>query len=304
MKCIRPVVLVLLTMTLAACGPDTGDTTAGSGGGGSSAGGGGDAGGDGGAGGSPTAPVVYRVPDDECPSDYPYGLTITTDVEAEVEYLKHMPACTNGAATAMWLRNDTDAVWELQSRSGSSGQVTRLDETLRQVSFMDAVGSSLPLLMPKGNVSVNVPPEDVNWSISLDYTLGWAAHDLAVERVASAGETAAVAALRRRSPAGAAVAACALAGVEGAKTVSHLEEADSREVMIEVLGSSVAGLKCRTEAQRVRTFNPDGTPAVLSDELSHLGANTELIEKVHTRMDFAQRAFKALTFGLKFWHRG
>ena len=31
-------------------------------------------------------PTAYLVPDSDCPADYPNGLTVTTDVEAEVAY--------------------------------------------------------------------------------------------------------------------------------------------------------------------------------------------------------------------------
>ena len=252
----------------------------------------------------PPPPVSYRVPDSACPPEYPYGLTVTTDVEAEVEYLDDMPACTNSAQDSIWLQNDTEAVWELKSKSGSAGVVTPLDETLGQVSFMDAVGTNRPLLTPGAQASVNRPPEDVNWVISLRYTVGWASHDLALDRIESLGEAAAVAALKRRSPAGAALAECALAGVEGAKTVANLGDADASQVMIDVLGTSAAGLGCRQAAKTVPTIDANGNAAVLSDELTHLGNQTELLEKVHVRVDYAQRASKILTLGLKFVHKG
>jgi hypothetical protein len=213
-----------------------------------------------------------------------------------------MPACTNDEATGMWLQNDSDAVWKLSSISGSSCDITPVKETLGESFFMDAVDASLPLLVPKAKVTVEMPPEDVKWSISLAYTLGWASLELALDRIASAGEEAAVAALRRKSPAGAALAACALAGVEGAKEESNLEEADATELIVDSLGTGAAGLKCRTEAASVPTLNADGSRAVMSEDLEYLNRQTELLEKVHVRM-YAQRASKMLKLGLVFLHR-
>ena len=247
--------------------------------------------------------MSYRVPDSACPADYPYGLTVTTDVEAEVEYLDNMPACTNAAETAMWLENDSDAVWELRSTSGSGGTVTPLEETLGQFSFMDAVGSTKPLLLPKAKVSIDRPPGDVNWVVALPYSFGWAAHDLVLDKIETAGEAAGVAALRRRSPAGAAMAACTLAAVEYAKSLSDLEDADAAEVIVDGLGTSASSLTCRNEAKSVRTFDAAGSSDALSDELTHLAGQTEVLEKVHV-MDYAQRAAKVLTLGLEFLHRG
>ena len=47
-------------------------------------------------------PVTYPVPDSDCPDGWT-GLEVTTDTEAELEYLDDMPACTNAEADTTYL---------------------------------------------------------------------------------------------------------------------------------------------------------------------------------------------------------
>lgn len=252
-----------------------------------------------------SSPLSYQVPNTDCPSDYPYGLLVTTDVPSEVQYLDKVPACTNADSTYTWVRNKSDAVWLINTTTPGSAQRLQDDVTtdLAEAAFMDAVRPPTAILVPGTSRLVNLPPEQVQWEVSLEYSFGWEAQDFTLSRIESAASGGAVAALRRRgSPAGAAVAACALAGYEGVRGAKGLADADAQQVIIDVLGTSAAGLKCRTEAQDVSTVHA-GSPGVLSEELTHLGSQTELLENVHLRLDNAQRLSKAVNL-LKFLPRG
>lgn len=309
----RALVAAVLVLGLAACGPDDGgdgsggssDNGAAGGDSGADGGGGsGDSGGDtpGGSGSGPTA-VTYQVPPESCPDDYPYGLMVRTDVEAEMEFIEKMPACTNASGSATWVNNGSDVVWEFRTAGPGAATLRRNGEEsdLLESVFLEAMNPSHAILVPDASAVVDLPPERVAWEISLPYTFGWAGQDFTVERLESVAQGAAVASLRRKgSPGHAAALACAFAGYEGSQAVAdNLQEADARQVMIDALGASAAGAQCRLESRRVRTVSPAGSAHLLSDDLAHLGTQAELLDTVHVRLDAAQRGSKLLTLGLK-----
>ncbi|SDO73386.1 hypothetical protein SAMN04489867_0444 [Pedococcus dokdonensis] len=331
MRGVRAVVAVVLVLALGACGPDD-DAGSGAGGAGGGAGGGGGAGSAGGAGGgggaggtggdtgddtgsdtgggSVTNPprATYQVPDEECPVDYPRGLLIGTEVEAEMEFIEKMPACTNESFSATWVSNGSEVVWEF--RTAAPGMASRRNNgevnDLLESAFLEGTNPSHAILVPHASAVVDLPPEQVAWEISLPYTFGWAGQDFALTRLESAAQGAAIASLKRRgSPGRAAALACGLAGYEGAQAVSdQLEDADTDQVIVDALGVGAAGAKCRLESRNVRTVSPSGAPSLLSDDLAQLGRQTEWLDQLHVRLDTAQRGSKLLTLGLRLAHKG
>ena len=253
---------------------------------------------------TPTAtPLSYRVPDGDCPPDHPYGLTVTTDVPEEEQYLDDIPACTDPAGTATWLHNGTEAVWTITSTTTESGQVVPVEEGLEQTSFVEAVHPSDPVLLPGEDVVVGLTPTSVKWSIDLPLSFAWSAHDVVLEKLRSLGETAVETALRRQSPAGEALATCTFAVLDYGEAVSDLEDADAGDLVTKGLESGAAGAKCHEQASRVGVVDAAGGEVVLADDLAHLREQTEVLDRLSTRAGYAQRLAKVLELGLPALHR-
>lgn len=252
---------------------------------------------------APPAPApTYQVPDSDCPSGWT-GLVVTTDSDAEVEYLDDIPACTNASSDTTYLENRTDAVWTLRSTSSNRGTATPITPTLGEVSFAGAVmypGDGEAILVPDAEVTVDLSPDEVEWVIDLPLSVAWQGHDVVLEEIEAAGETAALAALRRQSQAGAALAACTFALKDYAETVPDLENANAAEVVLDGLGITAASSACRTEAAAVSTVDETGRPVFLTDELERLRSQTAVLEKMDTQLGYGQRAAKVLRLGLKF----
>jgi hypothetical protein len=248
----------------------------------------------------PTAFPIYRVPDTECPSNYGTGLLITTDSAAEVEYLDDIVACTTLTGTATYLKNDSDAVWTFHNRGSTPGRVQPWNEELVASSFRSIVGPQRALMVPRAVVTVNLPPEEFSWDIDLPLSVSWEGHELVAEKIKSAGQEAFVAALRRKSPAGAALVACTL-GVDGvARGVPELEDADFSGVVLTGLGVATTTNKCRQAAVRAPVVDETGRVVTLSDELGRLERQTATLARVETRLSYVARGFKVLKLGIKF----
>jgi hypothetical protein len=280
-------------MLLVGCGGGDG----GDGGGNSS---GGNSSGDDGDPSEPTPTPVetsYTVPNASCPGDYGTGLTITTDVPAEVQYLDEIVACTNNAG-ATYLYNDSDAVWNLHRTGANSPTVTYWDSATlgwKAWSFEQIVSPEQALLVPGGSVTVNLPPESLEWDLDLVKSVAWQGHDLVVEKLQSAGKAAVIAALKRETQAGAALVACTFAVHELAKTKTDLENADLTEVVLDGLGVTVSGSNCTIQAAEVVRVEPQtGQSVALADDIAELKQQTALLSKVETKLNNASRMFKVI----------
>ena len=134
-------------------------------------------------------------------------------------------------------------------------------------------------------------------------SFGWQAHDIVVSKIEAAGKAAALAALKRQSPAGAALAVCTLAVTDFAKGVADLENADTSNVLVNGLGVGASASGCRSESAAVATVDETGRPITLADDLERLRIQTKVLEKAYAKMGWVQRAAKALALGLKFLPR-
>lgn len=250
----------------------------------------------------PPPPPSYQVLDSACPDGWT-GLRVTTDDEAEVEYLDDIPACTNDLGDTTYLENDSDAVWILRSTSYRGGSTKSWNLTLEEQSFLQAVQgqrAGRAIFVPGADLTVDLPPEEVEWVIDLPLSVGWEAHDLVLDKIEGAGQEAAVAALRRQSRAGAALATCALAATTYAETVEDLEDADAVEVVLGGLGVGAASSACHTASASVSRVDDAGRNVALADDLEHLRRQTAVLQNVDTRLGYAQRASKVFQLGLKF----
>lgn len=248
------------------------------------------------------AAPAYQVPDSACPQGWA-GLTVTTDNEAEVEFLDDLPACADASGARTYLKNQSDAVWVLQATSATAGTATPVGRSLTQESFVAAVGASDPtrvILVPGAQLTVDLRPDQFEWLIDLPLSFAWQAHDVVAGKIAGAGQGAALAAFQRRSPAGNALAVCTLAALEHARTIESLEEADSSEVLLDGLGLGAATHQCRLRAAEVTPVDVAGRPTNLADELARLQSETKILEHLDGRLSVAQRAAKVLGLGLKF----
>lgn len=286
-RMLRSVVMCLFLASLAGCGSSTEDAAE-----------------PGDAGGTPDGAGIgaYRVPDGNCLPGWT-GLLVTTEIEAEVDYLDDMPACSNAAGDATYLENRSDAVWLLRSTSTKSGRTTPVEFTLREQSFIDSVRRAYPgqvILVPGARLIIDLSPMDVEWVVDLPLSFAWQAHDVLVDKIRSAGEEAALAALKRQTRAGGALAACTSAVAEHATTVGGLETADASEVLLDGLGVGLAYTRCSSETASVATVDETGRALTLADDLERLQRQAAVLEQLHVRLSYAQRAARVLGLGLAF----
>lgn len=245
---------------------------------------------------------IFEVPSWQCPANYGVGLTITTDSEAEVEYLDDIVACTNEVGSATYLKNNSDAVWSLRNLGSVPATAFSWGETLTASSFRSVFGPEQVLMVPQAVLTANVPPQALRWDIDLPLSVSWEGHGVVVEQIASAGEAAVLDALRRRSPAGAAIVTCTLAVKEYASSVGGLEDADLSEVVLAGLGSGIATNRCRQAASLVPVVEKStGRTVAMSTEIDHLARQTAVLQRVETRLSYAARAGRILKLGIRFF---
>lgn len=248
----------------------------------------------------PTFPT-YQVADTECPRDYGIGLSITTDSQAEVEYLDDIVACTNPDGAATYLRNESDAVWRLDSLDGTPGRVRMQNQGPVAASFRDIVGPRLPLMVPGAEVTVDLRPEQIRWDIDLALSVDWQVHGMVAEKIKSFGEEAFIRALKRRSPERAALAQCTLGVDETARDASDLGDADLTDVVLTGLGAAATTNKCRQAAAAVPAVDETGRVVSLTEDLSHLERQTAVFEGIKTRLSHVSSGYKVLRF-IKLMH--
>ncbi len=249
-----------------------------------------------------TPRATYQVPAEDC--DGWTALTITTDDVAELEYLDDFVACVNPAGDTTYLWNQSDAVWVLGTNLGTP---TPVEASLTEQSFVAAVGAATPgqtILVPGAKVSVDRPPEAMEWVIDLNLSFAWQGHDTVVGKLRGTGQAAMLAALKRRSPAGEALAVCTLAVYDYSKTVSKLEDAEPTQVLIDGFGVGASASKCRTRSAAVGAVGEAGQSLTLADDLARLRGQTELLEQIHGKLSYAQTASRLLKFALKASPRG
>jgi hypothetical protein len=225
-------------------------------------------------------------------------LTITTDVPAEVEYLDDIVACTDDAGTTTYLYNDSDAVWNLIGTGANPPTFDYWDSAnnpnWKAWSFEQAVEPGQPLLVPEGSITINLPPASLTWDLDLAKSVAWQGHDLVVEKLQSAGQAAVVAALRRQTQAGAALAACTIAVHELAKAQTDLENTDLKEVVLDGLDVTVSGSRCAMESTNVTVEQRTGQSVALVDEIAKLEQQTARLSQVQTKLNNAHRVFKVI----------
>lgn len=244
----------------------------------------------------------YQVRDSDCPQGWT-GLRVTTDADAEIDYLDDMPACVNAAGDTTYLQNRSAAVWTLHSVSQRVGRVTPADQRAgEQVSFLQAVQGQrdTAILVPGAAVTVDLPPDEVEWLIDLPLSVGWEAHGLVLDTIEGAGQAAGLAALRRQSQAGVALATCAVTATAYADEVEGLADADAVDVMLTGIGLSATSSACYTESLAVGTVDDAGRRVSLAHELERLRGQTATLQSLDTRLGYAQRASKVLQYGLAF----
>jgi hypothetical protein len=237
------------------------------------------------------------VPNSACPLGWS-GVAVTTDTAAEITYLDDIPACRDASGSATYLKNNSDAVWTLRSTT-TSGTVTPSGQNLVEWSFVQAVSDARPglaIFVPGAEVTVDLPPESIVWAIDLPLSIGFQGHEVVLGKLRQGGEAAAVAALRRQSPAGGALAACTFSVVQAAESVSDLEDADAVDVVLAGLGVGTASSACRTAAVAVGTLDGASQPIALADEIDRLTAQTDVLERIQTRAGNAQRVARVLNF--------
>lgn len=251
-------------------------------------------------------PPTFQVLDNDCPTGWS-GLQVTTQNAAEVEYLDDMPACVSPDGARTYLANRNEAVWLLSSVSGSAGLTASPKITWGEQSFIWAVRDAYPgkaIIVPGAEMTIDLPPQEVEWVIDLPLSFGWQGHDVVVDKIESAGQAAALAALKRQTQAGAVLAVCTMAVTQYAESVRGLQDASASEVMLSGLGVSASTSRCLSDSAAVGVVDDAGQPVSLADELRRLQTQAELLGEVQTKVGYAQRASGVLALGLKLLPRG
>jgi hypothetical protein len=113
--------------------------------------------------------TTYQVPDSKCPQNW-RGLIVTTETDAELQYLDDMPACTNSAGNLTYLENSSPAVWVLRSISRNPGSVRWVGTSARELSFRAIFKNSYTgqvIFSPGAKLVVNLSPDEVEWIVDL-----------------------------------------------------------------------------------------------------------------------------------------
>lgn len=182
-----------------------------------------------------------QTADEDCPSNYPVGLLIWTDVQVELEYLRDVLACTNPAHTLTYLKNTGEVVWKPRLTSPWSADVQYFHDSPKARSYRSAVAGRYAhaLLTPEQVLVVGADPRVVAWDLDLPLSLSYQVHDTLVSELKRYGEGAVVAALDTRSRRGAALAGCTISGYNIATEAPDLAEKPPREwVMLGISGSA------------------------------------------------------------------
>lgn len=246
---------------------------------------------------------TYRVPDTSCPDNYGIGLSITTDVAAEVQYLDDVVACTNATGTATYLENKSDAVWRLTSLGARPGRITRWNgqiATLIDGSFRSILSEvrtdSGSLMTPGGLLTVDLPPGELRWDLDLVLSTAWQGHDVGVEKIKSVSQDALIAALARKSPARRALATCTIGLYKTARDVTDLPDADFAQVMLTGLGAASATTTSRQAALYAPAKNEYGKVVTLSEEIGRLKVQGAVLDDVSTKLGYLARGAKVFQF--------
>lgn len=245
-------------------------------------------------------PTPITLPGDpaNCPKEYSQALSVTTTVEAEIPYLQDVVACTSILQDAVWLYNRGDEVWKPTAQSESI-PIRYASRTVGGISFIEAVSPEYRqlLLGPGTALVVEASPKAVRWNLDIPLSLAWVAHDWITDQIASYSEAAALAALKRQSNRGGAIAGCTLATYKTAMKVPDLRSASMSQLIVDGIGTAAGGSACYSswmEANRLdgRSFD--------WNRVERVRIATTFLEQLDTRLTNAAYLNHAITLLNKF----
>jgi hypothetical protein len=139
--------------------------------------------------GAPGEGAASSQPDDGCPESFPRRLEVTTDRPDEVPYLDQLAACTAPGQDVTFLKNDSDAVWTLETTEGGA-KVEQLTRTTKLASFREAAVQAYPhaVLAPESSVRVYAHPSRLQWFLAPGLSAMWLFHEQLVEVVQKQGQ--------------------------------------------------------------------------------------------------------------------
>lgn len=179
----------------------------------------------------------------QCQSDaHGLPLLISTEVEAEVEYLRNVVACAADEQYGpVWLHNVGNEAWVLNADSSAV-------EFVYSTNQADLLASGFPeqlLLLPEDQVVIDQTPREVSWDLSASVTIAWETEEEAIDQAVDLGTGLLISQLKKSHPKGAAVLACAVAAGEAAEAAA--DQPDEFESTLESsLGLAASGSKCAT----------------------------------------------------------
>ena len=205
-------------------------------------------------------PTTWTPAEADCTrSPYVFPLTVTTTVEAELPYLRNVVACASDEQYGpVWLHNTGKEVWTLPRGpevewAASSAKASFLDDLLDEV-----------VLVPGDEAVVHAPPSAVSWELAPSETVAWEVQEEALAQLQARGQAAVVGALDRRSPSGAALSACVLAGYSTARTWRDDPDGLS-DNLAAALGSGAGATGCAAQTQKAWGSSFTTTATFLDD---------------------------------------
>ncbi|QNE18927.1 hypothetical protein F1D05_14670 [Kribbella qitaiheensis] len=249
----------------------------------------------------PPAKATYQVPRTDCPGNYGVPLVVTTDTEAEVEYIDKITACTTVSGATTYLENNSDAVWVLRNTGSVDGDVTPWGDTLTMTSYRGIFAAGRNFLVPGGVVTVDLPPASLAWDLELPLTVGWVGHSVVAGKIASLGQQALADALKRTGRLSPALVQCTLAVTKYAGTVDGLADKQLSTIVMEGLGVGIATSKCRDETLKVTVREPTTKlPIALSDDIAKASRVTEYLEGIDKFLNYAKQGSRFSKLAIRF----
>ena len=143
-----------------------------------------------------------------CPQEYPIRLPISTRAVAGVPPLYRLRACAADAKRGpVLLVNNGNAAWA----TIAPGHELNMVQGNEQATWLrEHVALPIGLVLPGTAIVVRARPSQVTWSLSREWTVGWASLQAGMNALAPQGRDSSAAAMAAGSPRGRGLVSCAL----------------------------------------------------------------------------------------------
>lgn len=242
---------------------------------------------------------VASSPDAGCSFTHPHGLSLMPETQEEIEYLDEINACTDEDGTSTLIRNNSDAVWTIETSVGGE-EVQQLTSTHRLESFREIAGQvyRYSVLSPDSELVVYAPPGEVSWELAPELSAMWMIHDEIVDTVEGYGQDQLSDLLTSgQSPRRKALVTCAVSTYEIAnEDLGGLASDQPASQLLTALGVGTAVTDCKRSWQNADDVARQRYSSVPTwgDEIALLADDTRFLNYADDHLSLLQRLGKAL----------